>query len=142
MGRAIERPTLSGSSTTNRRLKEAGAIKMEFSHRGLHRISIDERTVKMAYLKPVWSNGPYTVVRFRRTGTAAYLRLISTKKAGYIDADFLSSINFSLAFRRRTIHSSKLGPPGPWQKPHLAKTRLCGQNRHCCSKLRFPGSRC
>ena len=46
---------------------------------------IDERAAKMAYLKPVWSNGPYTVERFRRTGTAAYLimarRLIPTKKA-------------------------------------------------------------
>jgi hypothetical protein len=28
-------------------------------------------------------------------------------KAGYIDADFPSSINFSLAFRRRTIHLTK-----------------------------------
>jgi hypothetical protein len=27
-------------------------------------------------------------------------------KAGYIDADFPSFINFSLAFRRRTIHSA------------------------------------
>src|SRR5450755_836280 len=34
-------------------------------------------------------------------------------KAGYIDADFLSSINFSLAFRRRTIHWTNYPlPPG------------------------------
>jgi hypothetical protein len=124
MGRAIERPTLSGSSTTTRRLREAGAIKMEFSHRGLHWISIDERTVKTAYLKPVWSNGPYTAEGFRRIGTAAYLimarRLISTKKAGYIDADFLSSIPY--------IHPSWDDPAGgknlTWTKPDfLGSTR-------------------
>jgi hypothetical protein len=65
---------------------------MEFSHRGLHWISIDERTVKTAYLKPVWSNGPYTAEGFRRIGTAAYLimarRLISTKKAGSLTRTF------------------------------------------------------
>jgi hypothetical protein len=32
-------------------------------------------------------------------------------KAGYIDADFPSSINFSLAFRRRTIHLTKFESP-------------------------------
>jgi hypothetical protein len=46
-------------------------------------------------------------------------------EAGYIDADFPSSINFSLAFRRRTIHLSNFGQPrgklavllntGPWK---------------------------
>src|SRR5882757_3408772 len=42
---------------------------MKFSHRGLHRTSEDERTVKTAHLKPVCSNGPYTAEGFRRTGS-------------------------------------------------------------------------
>jgi hypothetical protein len=33
-------------------------------------------------------------------------------KVGYIDADIPSFINFSLAFRRRTIHFGKFGSLG------------------------------
>jgi hypothetical protein len=57
--------------------------------------------------------GLHTAEGFQRTGT----RRISSwpgeinlhKQAGYIDADFLS-LNFSLAFTRRTIHLGNYHP--------------------------------
>jgi hypothetical protein len=68
MGGAIEWPGLSGSSRASCCVASV-TIKIKFSHRGLHRTSKDERTVKTAHLKPVCSNGPYTAEGFRRTGT-------------------------------------------------------------------------
>src|ERR1035441_1864252 len=44
-------------------------MKIKFSHRGLHRTSEDERTVKTAYLKPDCRNGSYPAEVFCRTGT-------------------------------------------------------------------------
>src|SRR5467141_1549282 len=57
------------SCETRYRVVSSVTINIKFSHRGLHRISEDERTVKTAHLKPVCSNGPYTAEGFRRTGT-------------------------------------------------------------------------
>src|ERR1035441_6271853 len=44
-------------------------MKIKFSHRGLHRTSEDERTVKTAHLKPDCRNGSYPAEVFCRTGT-------------------------------------------------------------------------
>src|ERR1035437_10850455 len=122
-GLCCERSGLSGSSRASRRLAKQ-AIEIKFSHRGLHRISKDERTVKTAYLKPDCRIGPYTAEAFCRTqvrgvshhGQETDLHL----KAGYIDADIPSSINFSLAFRRRTIHFGKFDRAGDMPRPLLS----------------------
>src|ERR1035437_7578016 len=68
MGRSIKWPGLPGGSRTSCCVGSV-TINIKFSHRGLHRTSEDERTVKTAHLKPVYSNGPHTAEGFRRTGT-------------------------------------------------------------------------
>jgi hypothetical protein len=99
MGGALNGAGLSGNHGSSLCLAKPND-QHQVSHRGLHWISEDERTVRTACLKPVCRIGPYTAEGFQRTGA----RRISSwpgdfnlhKQAGYIDADFPSPSTFPL----------------------------------------------
>jgi hypothetical protein len=68
VGSARDGPGLSSSTRGTDRISRLATSNISSSHRGLHRIREDERTVKTAHLKPAWSNGPYEAGAFPRTG--------------------------------------------------------------------------
>jgi len=100
-------PNVAFSQAEDRRNLECGTRRIVFTHpRALPRLPHIFAPGPNGGPETCWCKWPSIAELFIRTGTrriSSWTGELLLRNAGYIGADFLSSLNFSLAVRRRTI---------------------------------------